>query len=222
MYIVNESYFSQELIRPESGTELYTATNNNPFEAWIDEYARLLIQNALGNVLFAEFDSEVTSGVLDSGADQKWKNLVNGTTYTYNGKSYTWRGLIYQEGLAYKSLLADYVFAEWYKYQLSHLSNFGEVAGNSINSILVGGNAREYRVWNQFVRAYQGNHKYYNDYLEYWKRFDRQLYYDVLLGRTVLINDTGYVSMVDFMTHNETDYLDAPKKLYGLKNFASI
>lgn len=221
MYIATEDYFSQELIRPVTGIELYTDTNKDTFDMWADEYARLLLQNALGNVHFPLFDAQVTNGTLNSDADQKWKDLVNGVTYTYNSKEYTWRGLIYQEGASYKSLLADYVYAEWYKWQGSHLSNFGEVKGNAINSISVSLNVKQVKIWNQFVRAYQGNHKYTRDYCNYWYCLNRHYYYDNRYMRAINI-DTGYVSMVDFLTHKEDDYPDAPKKLYGIKNRFSI
>lgn len=223
MYIVNEQYFNKKLIQPSTGVELYTEGDDNPFEAWIDEYARLCLQNALGAVLFDDFDSDVSNGNLKSTAQDKWKNLVNGVDYSYNGKDYRWKGLIYTEGKSKKSLLADFVFAEWYKFEQSRLSAMGEATGNSINAMSVSGNAKHCKIWNEFVRAYQGNHRYFSDYRDYWTRFwDISYNTDYYRYWVNYSQKSSYVSLVDFIKHNNEDYPEPELMLYGLKNVMSL
>lgn len=224
MYIVNEQDFKQQYVKPQNGAELYTDVNNNTLDMWIDEYARLLLQNALGNVLFPLFDADVTDGELDDDAEQRWKDLVKGVTYTYEGKTKTWQGLKYTQGKATKSLLIDYVESEWLTFKASHVSNFGDTVGQSVNSVITSMNTRQYKAWNSFVRAYQGNHKYNKDCYSYWRNFSNSGYYnDFLLGRYLTNKvDTGYVSLVDFLKQNEADYPDPALTLYGLKNAFSI
>ncbi len=108
----------------------------------IEERVRLLLQNLLGNVLFAELDSNVTNGVLDADAPQKWKDLVDGVTYTVSGKSYVWGGL--------KTLLAFFVYHEFKSDLLLKDDTIQpkNVTVNNPNSHLVS-------IWNQFISMYQ-------------------------------------------------------------------
>lgn len=222
MYLVSEKDFNKQYSKPKTGIEMYTDKNLDTLDMWINDLSPLLLQETLGNVLFADFDSNVTDGVLDTDAPQKWLNLVHGVTYEYNDNTCTWRGLLQKQETRTKSLLVDYIFAEWYGYRLSHLSNFGETQGKAINSIMVSGNANQYKAWNSFVRAYQGKHKYTENYFQYWNRYyDRGLYDNFLYGN-YNNNETGYVCMVDFIKQNKEDYPDPALKLYGLKNAFSI
>lgn len=227
MYIINETYFNKTVNRPEDGSDLYAGyeSDSNTFEAWIDEYSRLCLQNALGNVLFSDFDGYVNDNGDLEGAPDKWNNLVDGTDFVYGSKTYTWKGLKVVNGKSKTSLLADYVYSQWYlKTQLSYLSNMGEASGNAINSSRVSGNTRYYKTFNRFVRAYQGDMKYHRDYRIYWDNlFNRSIYNDMLLGRyRYTDDDNGYVSLLDFLTMNSEDYTDASRKLYKKQNFLGI
>ncbi|MBC7652323.1 MAG: hypothetical protein H7101_11295 [Deinococcales bacterium] len=185
--------------------------NNAELTLCIDKYARQLLKNALGFVLFNDFDSQVTDGVLNSGAVQKWIDLVNGAEYTKDDKVYKWQGLIYAEGLYKNSLLAKYVFYNWYKENVSTLSGIGEVNLQGANSVTVEPNQRLVTVWNSFLQEYQhrqNNNNNANVYLH-----NGTPVYDWYRG-----NENDYVSLLHFLTDKATDYPDAPRKEYKLLN----
>ena len=77
-YIIDETYFVRKYLVPNS-QELNTGANKE-LQGYIDSMARLCLKDALGNVLFKDFDSNVTKGNLSSSAPQKWLNLVNGVS----------------------------------------------------------------------------------------------------------------------------------------------
>lgn len=213
MYIIDESYFIKELTIPNT-VEIDVSGNSTPFEAWIDRSVRLCLQNALGSVLFADFDSNVTSGVIDGGAPAKWLELVNGKTYTNSGKSYTWKGLIFTEGTFKGSLLAQFTYAEWLKFELSRMTGMGEVTGNAVNAMNVNSTYRYVNVWNEFVKMYQGS----NSTRAYTLSYKRGIpFYDYCNG-----DNDGFVSLIEFLRHNETDYPDANLKLYDYQNTLGI
>lgn len=154
MYIIDETYFIGDLVIPDSGGIDISSTSND-INIWIDRYARELLRDALGDALFNDFDSELIDGELDSGADVKWVNLVNGCTYTYNGRDYVWRGLAYKDGEFKVSILAHYVYYHWHQAQITRMSGVGEVRGNAVNATNVNSTSRSVRVWNAFVDMYQ-------------------------------------------------------------------
>lgn len=207
MYIIDESYFIKELNIPNT-VETDVSGAATPFEMWIDKEVRLCLQKALGSVLFSDLDSNITDGVYQAGVT-KWDNLVNGTSYTYNGDTYIWKGLIYTEGTFKGSLLAYYVYCKWLEYQLSHQSGMGEVRGEAVNSMSANSTYRYVNVWNMFVELYQGKSST-SSTLTYIKGVP---FYDYFGN-----NESDYVSLIEFLQHNEADYPDAPLKCYNYLN----
>lgn len=202
MYIIDEpSYFIKKLIVP-STTEIDVSETANPFDMWIDQEARLCLQNALGHVLFDDFDSNVTNGIYVPGVT-KWDNLVNGTTYTYNGISYKWKGLIFTEGLAKQSLLAYFVYAKWLDDRLTSMSGMGESRGKAINSDTIYSRRNYKTQYNNFVTLYQADVTKTN-------------------GCYHLNSSSSYVSLIEFLIHNEADYPDAELELYFYENQLGI
>ena len=203
MYLIDETYFRKDLVVPDSAPSLDIPCNEQSIEMYIDRYARQLLQNALGNVLFDELDSEIVNGSLKSSATQKWKDLVNGRSYTYNGQPYKWKGLLINEGAFKASILAQYTFIHWHIDQLSEMSSFGEVKGSSINSEMVNSTAKSVKVWNDFITMYQGNAQASNYSFSYRNGVP---FHDYHSG-----NKSDYVCLLDYLTHNESDYPDASK-----------
>ena len=71
---------------------------NEPIlQGFIDTEVEQILVKLLGYDLFIELDTNITNGDLDPGADQKWKDLVNGKE--------SYRGL--------KGLLVSWVFAKF-------------------------------------------------------------------------------------------------------------
>ena len=213
MYIIDESYFIKELIIPNS-SEIDVSGSTDPFEMWIDSKARLCLQLALGNVLFSDLDSNVTTGAYVPGV-AKWDNLVNGHTYTKDDKTYKWKGLIYTEGTFKGSLLAYYVYAEWLKFQLTRMSGVGEVKGNAANSVNANSTYRYVETFNTFLEMYQG--KSNNDSNLKLSFINGIPFYDYFNG-----DGSDYVSLITFLKDNETDYPEANLKTYNYLNSFSI
>lgn len=193
MYIVDKTYFIKELSVPN--TEEHNSEQSIQLETSIDRYARQLLRNVLGNVLFTEFNSNVTDGVLNVGAPSKWQNLVNGYTYTVNGVDKVWRGLIYTEGLFKGSILADYVYLNHYQSEIN--TQLGQIVLEPKNGINVNETQHLTGIWNEFVKKYQGSTcanpiQYYNNgslFVDYYG-----------------FNNNGFVSLLEFLTDNKSDY----------------
>lgn len=207
MYIIDESYFTDKLRIPNA-SEIDVTGSADAFGTWIDREARLCLQKALGNVLFADFNSNVTAGAYVPGV-AKWDNFVNGTDYTKNGKTFTWKGLIFTEGVYKGSLLAFFVYCRWLEYQLSYQSGMGEVRGQAANSMSANSTHRYVSLWNSFVEMYQGQFEktYTYSYLKGVPFFD---YYGE--------SDDAYVSLLTFLKDNEDDYPEAQLEEYSYLN----
>jgi hypothetical protein len=214
MYIIDETYFTDK-IRITNISQIDVGGSNESFERWIDRESRLCLQEALGSVLFADFDSNVTDGVYIPGV-AKWDRLVNGHTYTKNSKTFIWKGLVYEEGIYKGSLLALFVYCKWLEFQLSHQSGIGEVRGNAANSMSVNSTHRYVSLWNEFLEQYQGDlrttHTHYSP--TYYKGVE---FYDYFGDD----KDT-FVSMLTFLSDNEDDYPDPQAKEYYYVNTFGI
>jgi hypothetical protein len=208
MYLIDETYFIKELSVPNINE--MDADNLTILTQYVDEFARKLLKDALGYDLFKELDTNITSGVLNVGAPQKWLDLVNGCEYTKDGKTYKWNGLIFTEGLHKSSLLAKFVFYHWLKDNVTTITGTGEKSIKSVNADSVNSNQRLVTVWNDFVSEYQGSNT----------RFPTVWY----KGATKVIDwfgsgeSFGYVSLIQFLTDNETNYSDATLITYSLQN----
>jgi len=187
MYIIDETYFNKDLIIPNS-TERDISGGLNVTELWIDEQVRVFLQDAFGNDLFDDLDSNIKDGVLSPTAPQKWLNVVNGTKYTFESKSYTWRGLIYTQGTSKESLLAKFVYSQWIDPKRTRLSGIGEVIGKSIDSEVANTNRKYIRVYNEFLDQYQSD------------------------------ECKSYVSLLTYLDHFKSDFENADKTEYEYEN----
>jgi len=207
MYLINGTYFIREYNIPNT-TELQGNSSTN-LEQYVDERCRLLLQMALGSELFADLDDNITNGVLDNDAPQKWENLVNGCTYTKNGKDYVWKGLLQEEGTFKSSLLTPYVYYYWLKGNISSVLGVGEVVTNGKNANNVNSTQRLVETWNDFVSQYQGNCSYKSN---------------VFIHNGVIVYDyfqnanNNYVNFLQFIKDNDTDYPNANLETFEFKN----
>lgn len=209
MYLIDETYFQRELFVPNADDQDRSAYND--LQQFIDEKSRLLLKEVLGYSLFKDLDDNITNGVLDNNAPQKWKDLVNGKEYVKNGYTYYWQGLLITEGAFKKSLLANFVFYHWLYYNQSTMSGVGEVVLNAKNAININSTQRLTSVWNDFVEMYQGKQTKYA-YSEYRRNGIKVIDW---IG-----NDTNnyYSSLIVFLSDNEEDYPEAPLKMYNTIN----
>jgi len=194
MYLITEANFTREISVPNLSSS--QSGNSERLALYGDEKPRLLLQMSLGNVLFSQLNSQVTDGVLNVGADQKWKDLVNGKEY--DGK--VWRGLNYQEGSFKISLLAYYTFWNWLNDNVTTMGSGGEVQVQSKNANNVNPTSTLVQIWNSFIEMYQG--------LPYNYCFPSVSFYN---GATFVDYYNGginsnYVSLLQFLRDNPTNY----------------
>ena len=204
MYLIDETYFIREYSIPnitEAQTEAY-----NDLELFVDDYARQLLRNLLGDVLFTELDTYIIDGVfVESGTPQKWINLVKGCEY--NDK--VWLGILQENGLFKKSIITPFVYSHWLLSKVSEMTGIGDVKLQGQNVNQVNPTQRIISTWNEFVEQYQGS---CNNYPKvYFKGFTQVI--DWLDN----INDNN-VSLTQFVSENSTDYPDAKLKMYDFKN----
>ena len=208
-YIIDETYLQRELYVPNSD-EINSGAYKE-IQEFIDNKSRLCLKEALGYNLFKELDSNISYGTLDDAAPQKWLNLVNGTDYTLNGKTYRWEGLIQNEGAFKKSLLANYVFYYWLLYNQSRMSGVGEVVLKAKNAVSVNSTQRIVSVWNEFINMYQDDTCTVGR-REYYYRGIKTVDY---LGGNY---NNEYSSLIKFLSDNESDYPDAALRVYKKQN----
>jgi hypothetical protein len=213
MYLgVDKTYFIKELSIPNVNDAGEVSTNLT-FD--IDKYGRLLNKKALGNVLYADLDSELVDGNLPNTAPQKWLNYVNGTDYTKDGKTYTWQGLSYAEGSFKTSIIAYYVYYFWLENQISSLTPVGLKMIEAKNASGVNPTQLMVTIWNEFLKQYQSEvfadrpHFYYINGVPITDWIGNQ--------RT-----DNYVSLLTFLEDNKTDYPDATMFRYEVKNQLGI
>ena len=208
-YIIDETYFQRNLQVPNAN-ELNSGAYAE-LQEYIDSKARLCLKGALGYELFKDFDNNVTDGVLDVGAPQKWQDLVNGKEYTLDGTLFRWEGLINTEGAFNKSLLANFVYYYWLYDNQSAMTGVGEAVLNAKNATSINSTQRLVTVWNEFVKMYQG--KMFEHYKHtYYYRDIKIVDY---LGDAY---DDDYVSLTRFLIDNKDDYPEAALKRYQFIN----
>ena len=206
MYIVDNTYFIKKLSKPN--IEEHGSPQRIELESSIDRYARQFLQETLGNVLFSDLDTNTTDGVLNLGAPLKWLNLVNGCNYTVGDKTYTWKGLIYEEGTFKESILAYYVYLN--DYQTTVNTQLGQIVLEGKNSMNQNPTEHITGIYNDFVEMYQGSSCYEPSI--YYK--NNLLIKDYAYGNT----NSGYVSYLQFLTDNATDYPDITAGYLKLQN----
>lgn len=209
MYLHTREYYQRQLTVPNASG---LSANGEPdkLEILADGVPRMFLQNALGNVLFNELDSYVTNGVLDSGAPQKWLNLVNGVEYTKSNVLKTWKGLTYSEGAFKTSILAYVTYYHWLIDNVSNTTNFGEVVGKSKGAENVDSTQKVVEIWNELVKMNQSYYNYQHANISY---VNGVKFTDWFINST-----SNYVSLVTFLQDNELDYPDSTCKLYEIKN----
>jgi hypothetical protein len=203
MYLISEVNFVRELSIPNLSSS--QSGNLELLHLYADEKPRLLLQHCLGFELFDELDSQITNGVLNEDADQKWVNLVYGCVYD-NKK---WKGLLFQEGSFNTSVLAYFTYWNWLNDLYS--SNLQIQVKNAEN---VNPTSSQVAVWNKFIEMYQG---FNNNYM-FGNKFNnlQTICYSDFKRDYFQANKSNYVSLIQFLEENKEDYPDA--ELYRFEN----
>lgn len=184
MSIVTPEYFEKGNLFIPNNNNLNTVIPGVPnvdenLQLFIDVFERELLVNALGITLYDEFVAE-----LPVPTTQKWIDLLDGVTYSTNGKSYRWDGLV---GFEMQSLIAFYIYCQYLRNGSTVYTTTGTVLLNSANSQNVDPTPKYIVNYNNFLKRYQGdNHQYCNN------------------NPNVIINRSGMVGLDYSKTNNES------------------
>ena len=192
MSLIDKTYFRNKL----QINSLYDG--NNGLETKLNDYISIYVIDFLQKLLgvdFEELNTNITDGVLDTGAPQRWLDLVNGKTYTKDGKTYIWKGLIYQNGSVKLSILANVVYC------------------NLIHDLVTGNGQMSVDVKSSRMLVPRKN------YIEVWNEIANQFNQSVDLQPKISfingvrftdyyggLSDNGYRTLSDFLIDFEEDY----------------
>jgi len=222
-YVVDNTYFIREFAVPN--TDEANSKSLEVLNQYIDDKGRSLLRSALGEVLFAEFDSYLNNGVLPEIPDlptpdpvpAKWRELVDGVTYTIDSVDYVWGGLVNTVGTYKSSVMVPFIYYYWLKGERSFVSGVGEVRAEAKNAGGVNSTQTLTETWNKFLQMYRGStlgQLVGNVYRVGIPQYDG--YYVGYFG-----NDTT-PSLLQFLWQNDTAYPDAalntPEPLEGIRN----
>ena len=160
--IINDSYFIGEIYIPHAKSDVSDTVTGakDILDDFIEEYESDCLLKSLGyslNKLFqAELDSNQTNG-LKVTADAKWDDLLNGKEYSINGRTVYWKGIRYSNnnGITYKSFLANYVYFYYLKNEQSKFSNQGTIKNTPSNAINVSSSPKATSAWRRFIKHVQ-------------------------------------------------------------------
>ena len=192
MYLIDKTYFRNKL----QINGLYDS--NNGIETKLDDYISIYVIDFLQKLLGVDFEdlkANITDGVLASGAPQKWLDLVNGKTYTKDGKTYIWRGLLYQNGSVKLSILANVVYCS-----LMHdlATGNGQISVDVKSSRMLVPRKNYVEVWNEIANQFNQSVD-----LQPKISFINGVKFTDYYGE---ISDNGYRTLTDFLIDFEEEY----------------
>lgn len=192
MYLIDKTYFRNKL--QISG--LYEA--NNGIETKLNDYISIYVIDFLQKLLGVDFEdlkANITDGVLGTGAPQKWLDLVNGKSYTKDGKTYIWKGLLYQNGSVKLSILANVVYCN-----LIHdlVTGNGQISVDVKSSRMLVPRKNYIEVWNEIANQFNQSVD-----LQPKISFIRGVKFTDYYGG---LSDNGYRTLTDFLIDFEEDY----------------
>lgn len=192
MYLIDKTYFRNKL----QINGLYEA--NNGIETKLNDYISIYVIDFLQKLLGVDFEdlkANITDGVLDTGAPQKWLDLINGKSYTKDGKDYVWRGLLYQNGSVKLSILANVVYCS-----LIHdlVTGNGQISVDVKSSRMLVPRKNYIEVWNEIANQF-------NQSIDLQPKisFIRGVKFTDYYGG---LSDNGYRTLTDFLIDFEDDY----------------
>lgn len=210
MFIIDDSYFTGKINVPNV-TE-YNGSTIEAIDDYINKYGRLFMRETLGNVLFKDLMLNLDNGELKENASQKWVDLINGKEYTKNGETYTWQGIKGGCDLYKDSVLAYFVYLNYF--EITYFTGFSLASTEAKNSTIINPSNHLVEIHNDFVSLYQGSSNYNPiNYFHSNEVIFRDFYHS---------NDSGFVSYMQFLLDNETNYPKVSIKPLQFKNSLGI
>lgn len=104
---------------------------NTKLNLYISQYEVDVSSKMFGYALDTEFRTHLevklgqTLETIKDASDQKWKDLFSGKTYTKDGLTLRYRGLIFTEGTTPRSLFSEYIFKQFFKDDMTQYGGIG-------------------------------------------------------------------------------------------------
>jgi len=201
MSITNASFYKGQLNLPNIGTTSSSIGGGSEnFLDFILEFEEEALVFALGRKLYTEFivDNTDGNGVVNPGADPKWFDLMDGTTYTKSGVEYNWKGIKYNSNGRNYSLLAYYVYYRYVNEQQSYVSDVGTVSPEAANSEKTSAIRRSVKAYQNFLKIYGENCTTHRNFY----------YHNGILIKDYYGNrdNTGDVTLYRFLLDHEENY----------------
>ena len=192
MYLIDKTYFRNKL----QVNGLYDG--NNGLETKLDDYISIYVIDFLQKLLgvdFEDLNTNIVSGVIEPNAPQRWLDLVNGKTYTKDGKDYVWKGLIYQNGSVKLSILANVVYCS-----LMHdlATGNGQISVDVKSSRMLVPRKNYIEVWNEIANQFNQSVD-----LQPKISFINGVRFTDYYGG---LSDNGYRTLTDFLIDFEEEY----------------
>ncbi len=217
MYLIDTTYFTHELNLPNIAEEQIYGAKNNSINSYIDRYVRELLEKALGVTLFDELNKHISDGGLKDTAPKKFKNLINGAVLIKHNKKYIWKGLLIKQGLFKKSLLANYVYCNWLYQNNTMITGIGEVKGDAVNTTNVNSTERFVKIWNDFIKMYQGVNKEFSIFNSQFSIRNGIPFTDYYRQN----QEDSNLSLVDFLKMSD-DFKNVNPYMFEVKNYLGI
>lgn len=212
MFIIDDTYFTGKINVPN--LKEYNGSDVNAIEEYIQKYGRLFLRETLGNVLYKDLMENLDSedGALLPNADEKWVKLIDGTEYVKDGVTYTWLGIKGGSDLYKESVLAYFIYLNYF--EITYFTGFSLAVTEAKNSTVINPSNHLVEIWNDFVGLYQGSCSY-----------NPGIYFnsnEVIFKDYYHSNDSGFVSYMQFLLDNDTDYPKVSIKALQFKNSLGI
>lgn len=159
--VIDKSYFKGGKLFIPNITSNASVTGNVPtasadIESYIARYEEDLLLHALGLENYEALKAAIENdAAFAEPENEKWKDLVNGKTYTFEGVQVKWAGLRTMEGELKTSLIADYVFYHYLIDDFQHYSTVGIQKEKAKNAEPQSPNLKLTQVWRDFIHKYQ-------------------------------------------------------------------
>lgn len=106
-----------------------------------------LLNNLFGSYMYDVFKQNIAT----NSPEQRWINLRDGITYTYNGKQYKWKGLKEINGTSKTSIIAYYVYYYHLRNKATTTTGTGEQIAKPEAGISVDSVSKQTFAWNLMV-----------------------------------------------------------------------
>lgn len=214
--LVDNTYFQGKRFIPNIIEPEVNNRTGDDLQSFIDSVEKNVLSYCFGLEMWKDFKEKYND---QSTFPDNYKNLVEGTSYEFEEKTYYWSGILEVE--LKRSFLADLVYYNFKIHQNSQASEFGEVSADTKVGNKASITPKVIEAYNSFITKCFGGFRGFADGLTLegnpvWVVSNR-------LGNGIGLDYYGInrqskdVSMMQFLFDNKADYplLDLDYRRYG-------